>query len=139
MLERWTFNVNEGAPAPVSDGPKPTREQLYHNPCDFPTEDQRFVMSKIRHHWIGCFDPTLGPPPGGMTPMGGPPFNNLVHLDEETNEPKRYFPGLDSSPEEPMFVLKAGPIATLKVPFRLRHAFHCAWISGDDLDESATR
>jgi carotenoid cleavage dioxygenase-like enzyme len=83
-----------------------------------------------------------------------------------------FFPGLNSSPEEPMVVLRhpdaeegdgylisvvkrydlnrsdivildaldveAGPIATLKVPFRLRHAFHCAWISGEDLDRSVT-
>jgi carotenoid cleavage dioxygenase-like enzyme len=171
MLERWTFDMREGAPKPVIDGPKAQRERLYHNPCDFPTEDQRFMMSKLRHHWIGCFDPTLGPPPGGRTPMGGPPFNCLVHLDEDIGQPSVFFPGPNSSPEEPMFVLKhpdadegegylisvikrydlnrsdivildaldieAGPIATLKVPFRLRHAFHCAWISGADLDRSA--
>jgi carotenoid cleavage dioxygenase-like enzyme len=32
--------------------------------------------------------------------------------------------------------LAAGPLATLKVPFRLRYAFHGTWIPGADLDRS---
>jgi carotenoid cleavage dioxygenase-like enzyme len=32
--------------------------------------------------------------------------------------------------------LAAGPIATLKVPFRLRYAFHGTWVSGADLDHA---
>lgn len=31
--------------------------------------------------------------------------------------------------------LGAGPLAILKVPFRLRYAFHGTWIPGEDLDQ----
>jgi carotenoid cleavage dioxygenase-like enzyme len=100
----------------------------------------------------------------------GPPFNCLVHLDDETGEREHYYPGPDSAPEEPVFVpkgpdaaegegylisvvsrrllnrndivildalnLSAGPIATLKVPFRLRYAFHGTWVPGAELDNA---
>jgi carotenoid cleavage dioxygenase-like enzyme len=170
MAQRWTFDLREGADRPVSDGSTYQSETLYHNACDFPGWDPRYLMSKHRHTWVGCFDGTLGPPPGGRTPLGGPPFNCLVHLDDRTREPSAFFPGPDSSPEEPVFVLKspdadegdgylisvikryslnrsdivildaldlaAGPLATLKVPFRMRHGFHGTWIPGADLDRS---
>ena len=29
--------------------------------------------------------------------------------------------------------LAAGPIATIKIPFRLRYGFHGTWIPGEDL------
>ena len=30
--------------------------------------------------------------------------------------------------------LGAGPVATLKIPFRLRYGFHGTWIPGEELD-----
>ena len=164
--KRWTFDLRQGADAPVLDGPTYTSEDLYENPGDMPRVDPRILMSKNRHSWIGCLDLSLGPMPE-FGPMG-PPFNCLVHLDDATGQRTSYYPGPDSAPEEPVFVprtsnaaegdgylisvvsrralnrndivildaldLAAGPLAILKVPFRLRYAFHGTWIPGEELD-----
>lgn len=164
--QRWTFDLSAGAAQPVMDGPTYTSTSLYDHPGDMPRVDPRILMSKNRHSWIGCLDLRLGPMPD-FGPMG-PPFNCLVHLDDETGERTTYYPGPDSAPEEPVFVprgpdaaegegylisvvsrrllnrndivildaldLAAGPLAVLKVPFRLRYAFHGTWIPGTDLD-----
>ena len=165
IAHRWTFDLSEGASAPVSDGPTYQSHRLYDRPGDMPRVDQRFLMSKNRHSWIGCLDLDLGPMPD-FGPMG-PPFNCLVHLDDKTQQRTPFFPGPDSAPEEPVFVPKgpdaaegegylisvigrrklnrndivildaldlgAGPLATLKVPFRLRYAFHGTWVPGEEL------
>ncbi len=165
IAHRWTFDLSEGAGAPVSDGPTYQSHRLYDCPGDMPRVDPRFLMSKNRHSWIGCLDLDLGPMPD-FGPMG-PPFNCLVHLDDETKQRTPFFPGPDSAPEEPVFIPKgpdaaegegylisvigrrklnrndivildaldlgAGPLATLKVPFRLRYAFHGTWVPGEEL------
>lgn len=167
FAQRWTFDLTQGADSPVLTGPTYTATSLYEHPGDMPRVDPRALMSRNRHSWIGCLDLSLGPMPE-FGPMG-PPFNCLVHLDDETGGRESYYPGPDSAPEEPVFVpkgpdaaegegylisvisrrqlnrndivildaldLAAGPIATLKVPFRLRYAFHGTWVPRGDLDQ----
>ncbi len=168
IAHRWTFDLTQGADAPVLGGPTYTSQRLYDHPGDMPRVDPRILMSKNRHSWIGSLNLDLGPMPD-FGPMG-PPFNSLVHLDDETGARTSYYPGPDSAPEEPIFVpkgrdaaegegylfsvvsrrqlnrndivildaqdLAAGPIATLKVPFRLRYAFHGLWIPGEELESA---
>jgi len=167
FAQRWTFDLRQGASEPMLDGPTYSSESLCEHPGDMPRVDPRAMMSKNRHSWIGCLDLTLGPMPD-FGPMG-PPFNCLVHLDDQTGESTSFYPGPDSAPEEPVFVprhadadegdgylisvvsrrrlnrndivildardLSAGPMAILKVPFRLRYAFHGTWIPGAELDQ----
>jgi carotenoid cleavage dioxygenase-like enzyme len=168
IASRWTFDLSEGADFPVVDGPTYRSENLWPHPGDMPRVDPRFMMDRNRHSWVGCLNLELGPMPD-LGPMG-PPFNSLVHLDDQTGQRTTYYPGPDSAPEEPVFIpkgpdaaegegylisvisrralnrndivildaldLAAGPLATLKVPFRLRYAFHGTWIPGADLDRS---
>ena len=49
-------------------------------------------------------NPALGPMPE-FGPMG-PPFNSLVHRDDDTGVQSGYYVGEDSAPEEPVFVPK---------------------------------
>jgi carotenoid cleavage dioxygenase-like enzyme len=32
--------------------------------------------------------------------------------------------------------IAAGPVATIKIPFRLRYGFHGTWVPGEDLDRA---
>lgn len=167
FAQRWTLDLNQGSDSWTNERAGYTTQKLFDHPGDMPRVDPRILMSKNRHSWIGSLDLTLGPMPD-FGPMG-PPFNCLVHLDDETGERTSYYPGPDSAPEEPVFIpkhsdaaegegylisvvsrrnlnrndivildaldLAAGPIATLKVPFRLRYAFHGTWVPGTELDK----
>ena len=166
FAQRWTLDLSQGSDSWTNETATYTSEKLFDHPGDMPRVDPRVLMSKNRHSWIGSLDLGLGPMPD-FGPMG-PPFNCLVHLDDETGARTRFYPGPDSAPEEPVFVPKngdagegegylisvvsrralnrndivildaldlgAGPIATLKVPFRLRYAFHGTWVPGSDLE-----
>ena len=165
FAHRWTLDLSKGSDSWDNATATYDKTRLFDHPGDMPRVDPRILMSKNRHSWIGSLDLGLGPMPD-FGPMG-PPFNCLVHLDDETGVRTRYYPGADSAPEEPVFVPKgpdaaegegylisvvsrrllnrndivildaldlgAGPLATLKVPFRLRYAFHGTWVPGSDL------
>ena len=166
FAKRWRFDLDQGSDSWTNENAGYESTALFDHPGDMPRVDPRVLMSKNRHSWIGSLDLGLGPMPD-FGPMG-PPFNCLVHLDDQTGERTRFYPGPDSAPEEPVFVPKtgdadegegylisvvsrralnrndivvldaldlgAGPLATLKVPFRLRYAFHGTWVPGTELD-----
>lgn len=166
IAQRWTLDMAQGSTSWTDERATYSSQLLFDHPGDMPRVDPRVLMSRNRHSWIGSLDLGLGPMPE-FGPMG-PPFNCLVHLDDETGERTRYYPGPDSAPEEPVFVpkvgdsgegegylisvisrrllnrndivvldaldLAAGPLATIKVPFRLRYAFHGTWVPGTELE-----
>jgi carotenoid cleavage dioxygenase len=168
IANRWTFDLTEGSDSWAAEESSYSATTLFEHPGDMPRVDPRILMSRNRHSWIGSLDLGLGPMPD-FGPMG-PPFNCLVHLDDDTGARTRYYPGPDSAPEEPVFIpkdadsaegegylisvvsrrllgrndivildaldLAAGPIATIKVPFRLRYAFHGTWVPGEELDRA---
>jgi carotenoid cleavage dioxygenase-like enzyme len=165
FAQRWRLDLTQGAPHWSDADASYDSKQLFDFPGDMPQVDARARMQRNRHAWMGCMNPALGPmPPFG--PMG-PPFNSIVHRDDDTGLQTGYFVGEDAAPEEPVFVPKgpdaaegegwllslvgrrrenrndmiildaldvaAGPVATLKIPFRLRYGFHGTWVPGEDL------
>ena len=99
--ERWTFDLAD--PADRFD-----MQRFIKHIGEMPMIDHRFAMRHTRHFWFGTNNPALGP----MLPWGpkGPPFTCLGHLDEQTRKLSFYYSGPDSSPEEPVFVPRAGSI-----------------------------
>ena len=165
FAQRWRFDLDQGAPHWEDAFTTYTTERIFDFPGDMPRVDPGALMDRNRHSWMGCMNPALGPvPPFG--PMG-PPFNSIVHRDDETGLQTGYFVGEDAAPEEPVFVPKgpdadegegwllslvgrrrenrndmiildaldvaAGPVATIKFPFRIRYGFHGTWVPGHEL------
>ena len=85
----------------------PEPEILMRQDCEFPRVDDRFSMGLYKHSFFDLMDPSLGTNFARIAPvMGGgyPPYNAFGHLDIETREVEKYFPGPTHLCQEPIFV-----------------------------------
>ena len=163
FAQRWTFDLRAGAPHWTASSATFTTEQLFDFPGDMPRVDPRALMEPTRHSWIGCMNPALGPMPefGPMGPPFNSIVHRDDHTGLQTGyfvgehsapEEPVFVPrgsgegegwllslvGRRAENRNDMVVLDAldvgaGPVATIKIPFRLRYGFHGTWVPGDEL------
>ncbi|WP_137130929.1 carotenoid oxygenase family protein [Rhizobium sp. FY34] len=156
IAQRWRFDMNSLADEyQVRD--------LTDDPGEMPAVDPRFLMREARHVFMGCVNPKLGPfaefgpfgPPfnavvridtqsgarkyyyaGPTSAPEEPVFvpksadapegdGWIITIVERRTENRSDFVILDSATME--------PVATIKVPFRLRYGFHGKWLSAAEL------
>ena len=161
--QRWTFDLRQGASHWTDSSASFTSEKLFDFPGDMPRVDPRALMEQTRHSWIGCMNPALGPMPefGPMGPPFNSIVHRDDHTgvqsgyfvgEEAAPEEPVFVPrgsnegegwllslvGRRAENRNDMIVLDAldvaaGPVATIKIPFRLRYGFHGTWIPGEEL------
>jgi carotenoid cleavage dioxygenase-like enzyme len=104
-LVRFTFD-------PQSDNldlPKP--QIISDADCEFPRIDDRFSGLKHTHAFMGVMDPSLGTNFPAIVPVmgGGTPIYNCVgHMDYETMQMEKYFPGPTHFVQESVFIQRKG-------------------------------
>lgn len=104
-LVRFTFDPRS------EDLELPKHEVLAVEDCEFPRIDDRFGMGKHSHCFFDLMDPALGTDFGAIMPvMGGghAPYNALGHMDYQTREVQKYFPGRTHFVQEPVFIARPG-------------------------------
>lgn len=94
-VQRWIFDMKSPEDRVEIKTLSPDRGEM-------PTVDPRFLGSRTRHIYMGCVNPGLGQLPA-WGPMG-PPFNSVVHINTETGKREYWWAGLDSAPQEPVFI-----------------------------------
>ncbi|KAF2432501.1 hypothetical protein EJ08DRAFT_677429 [Tothia fuscella] len=85
----------------------PEPQVLSSEDCEFPRIDNQFSGKKHMHAFMNVIDPSLGTDFATIMPvMGGghPPYNSLGHLDYNTTQMHKYFPGRTHLVQEPVFI-----------------------------------
>lgn len=85
----------------------PEPELLAAEDCEFTRIDDRFATQPHTHCFFDVMDPKLGTNFPAIAPvMGGghAPYNALGHIDLQTREVRKYFPGPTHLCQEPVFI-----------------------------------
>ncbi|KAJ8118502.1 hypothetical protein OPT61_g529 [Boeremia exigua] len=104
-LVRFTFD-------PRSDNlDLPVPKVLVNEDCEFPRINDNFSGKKHKHVFMDVMDPDLGTDFVEISPkMGGgfPPYNCIAHLDCQSLQIEKYFPGRNHLVQEPVFIARRG-------------------------------
>jgi carotenoid cleavage dioxygenase len=157
IAQRWTFDLGSGRDTFTSS-------TLVDLPGDMPRVDPRHLTRPNRHMWMGAFDLDLGPmvalgpmgPPfnclihldheTGVRQHHYPGPDNApeepVFVPRSAAEGDGYLisvVGRRRDNRSDAVILDAlrladGPLATIKIPYRLRYAFHGTWAPAEELN-----
>lgn len=93
----------------------PAPKILAKTDCEFPRINDLFSGKKHGHAFMDVMDPSLGTDfPEILPRMGGgfPPYNALAHLNCDTLQLEKYFPGRTHLVQEPIFIARKGDDAS---------------------------
>ncbi len=145
-LTRWTVDVTRGSPAPESAPPFARAQALTDFIGEFPRNDDRFQMRDYRHGWLLGFAGTRNSL-GHVDLKSGALETWQAAATSPVMEPC-FIPRAPDAQEGDGWVVQAltngetmltevnlfvateianGPIATVKLPLRLKPAYHGSW------------
>jgi carotenoid cleavage dioxygenase len=152
LLKRLTFDL-------ASDAGTFEKRQLMPMPCEMPRTDDRFQGRPYRHGYVICGRATDGSSGTGHIDHGTGNFAQWAPGPGDGVQESQFVPRHANAPEGDGWLLltvsrvakmrsdlvildaqdiAAGPVATLRLPVRVRAVFHGMWVPEQALSRSAT-